>query len=106
MSEARSGTAVRVAVRRVTEVGPSEWAEIRDFGSRYFEGEFIASIQAKRDLVELRGADGRLLGIGAVDLFDSHWTCAEPGWEQVADYALDWALRHTPSPRSRGNRLD
>jgi len=21
----------------------------------------------------------------------SHWTCAEPGWEQVADYALDWA---------------
>jgi pimeloyl-ACP methyl ester carboxylesterase len=24
----------------------------------------------------------------------SHWTCAEPGWEQVADHALDWALRH------------
>jgi pimeloyl-ACP methyl ester carboxylesterase len=24
----------------------------------------------------------------------SHWTCAEPGWEQVADTALDWALRH------------
>ncbi|MFI7024005.1 alpha/beta hydrolase [Micromonospora sp. NPDC049900] len=24
----------------------------------------------------------------------SHWTCAEPGWEQVADYALDWAQRH------------
>jgi pimeloyl-ACP methyl ester carboxylesterase len=22
----------------------------------------------------------------------SHWTCGEPGWEQVADYALDWAL--------------
>ncbi|BCB76455.1 alpha/beta fold hydrolase [Phytohabitans flavus] len=22
----------------------------------------------------------------------SHWTCAEPGWEQVADTALDWAL--------------
>jgi hypothetical protein len=57
-------------LRRVTEVGPSDWAEIRDFGSRYFEGEFIASMQAKRDLVELRGADGPLLGIGAVDLFD------------------------------------
>ncbi|WP_055612318.1 alpha/beta hydrolase [Streptomyces phaeochromogenes] len=27
----------------------------------------------------------------------SHWTCAEPGWEEVADYALDWALRHAPS---------
>ena len=23
-----------------------------------------------------------------------HWTCAEPGWEEVADYALDWALRY------------
>jgi pimeloyl-ACP methyl ester carboxylesterase len=21
----------------------------------------------------------------------SHWTCAEPGWEEVADYALEWA---------------
>ena len=25
----------------------------------------------------------------------SHWTCGEPGWEQVADYALDWAIRQT-----------
>ncbi|MEV6303160.1 alpha/beta hydrolase [Actinoplanes sp. NPDC051861] len=24
----------------------------------------------------------------------SHWTCAEPGWEAVADKALDWALGH------------
>ena len=24
----------------------------------------------------------------------SHWTCGEPGWEQVADYALEWALAH------------
>ncbi|MEU4693517.1 alpha/beta hydrolase [Actinoplanes sp. NPDC023714] len=24
----------------------------------------------------------------------SHWTCGEPGWEAVADYALEWALRH------------
>ena len=22
----------------------------------------------------------------------SHWTCMDPGWEQVADYALDWAV--------------
>lgn len=21
----------------------------------------------------------------------SHWTCSEPGWEEVADFALDWA---------------
>jgi pimeloyl-ACP methyl ester carboxylesterase len=25
----------------------------------------------------------------------SHWTCAEPGWEQVADHALDWAVEHS-----------
>jgi len=24
----------------------------------------------------------------------SHWTCGEPGWEEVADYALDWATRN------------
>ncbi|KRE30539.1 alpha/beta hydrolase [Agromyces sp. Soil535] len=24
----------------------------------------------------------------------SHWICAEPGWEEVADYALDWGLAH------------
>jgi pimeloyl-ACP methyl ester carboxylesterase len=28
----------------------------------------------------------------------SHWTCAEPGWEQVADYALSWAVDHTRRP--------
>ena len=30
----------------------------------------------------------------ALKIFEgrSHWTCMEPGWEQVADYALDWAL--------------
>lgn len=24
----------------------------------------------------------------------SHWTCLDRGWEQVADFALDWAVRH------------
>jgi pimeloyl-ACP methyl ester carboxylesterase len=24
----------------------------------------------------------------------SHWTCAEPGWEAVADKALEWAVAH------------
>ena len=24
----------------------------------------------------------------------SHWTCAEPGWEEVADMALSWAVVH------------
>jgi pimeloyl-ACP methyl ester carboxylesterase len=26
----------------------------------------------------------------------SHWTCGEPGWEEVADHALSWALRQLP----------
>jgi pimeloyl-ACP methyl ester carboxylesterase len=27
----------------------------------------------------------------------THWTIAEPGWEEVADYALDWAAAHARS---------
>jgi len=27
----------------------------------------------------------------------SHWTIAEPGWEEVADYALEWAVAHARS---------
>jgi pimeloyl-ACP methyl ester carboxylesterase len=25
-----------------------------------------------------------------------HWTCAAPGWEEVADLALSWAVEHAP----------
>jgi pimeloyl-ACP methyl ester carboxylesterase len=25
----------------------------------------------------------------------SHWTCLDPGWEEVADFALDWAERQS-----------
>jgi pimeloyl-ACP methyl ester carboxylesterase len=28
-----------------------------------------------------------------------HWTCAAPGWEQVADHAVDWALEHADPDR-------
>jgi alpha-beta hydrolase superfamily lysophospholipase len=24
----------------------------------------------------------------------SHWICGEPGWEEVADFAFDWAVKH------------
>jgi alpha-beta hydrolase superfamily lysophospholipase len=27
-----------------------------------------------------------------------HFTAGAPGWEEVADYALDWALRHAGAP--------
>jgi pimeloyl-ACP methyl ester carboxylesterase len=31
-----------------------------------------------------------------------HWTCAAPGWEAVADHALDWALAYADTkPRGR-----
>ncbi len=30
----------------------------------------------------------------------SHWTLLEPGWEEVADYALDWAVSHQRPARA------
>jgi pimeloyl-ACP methyl ester carboxylesterase len=30
----------------------------------------------------------------------SHWTCAEPGWEAVADKALEWALANARAGQS------
>ncbi len=29
----------------------------------------------------------------------SHWTCAEPGWEAIADRAIEWAGEHAGGPR-------
>jgi pimeloyl-ACP methyl ester carboxylesterase len=29
-----------------------------------------------------------------------HWTCGEPGWEAVADYALEWAAKHARTTTS------
>jgi len=31
-----------------------------------------------------------------------HWTCAAPGWEAVADFALDWAIKHATADAPRG----
>jgi pimeloyl-ACP methyl ester carboxylesterase len=31
----------------------------------------------------------------------SHWTCAEPGWEELADYAIDWCERHVRGPATK-----
>jgi alpha-beta hydrolase superfamily lysophospholipase len=46
----------------------------------------------------------------------SHFTIGEPGWEQVADYALDWAVKHAavftaseterPQPATRSPETD
>jgi pimeloyl-ACP methyl ester carboxylesterase len=35
----------------------------------------------------------------------SHWTCLEPGWEEVADFALDWATRHAAAGAGAGLRV-
>ena len=29
----------------------------------------------------------------------SHWTCAEPGWEAIADRALEWASEQAGGAR-------
>ncbi len=31
----------------------------------------------------------------------SHWTCAEPGWEEVADMALSWAVVNARHPQAQ-----
>ena len=31
----------------------------------------------------------------------SHWTCAEPGWEEIADTALSWAVVHASAHASQ-----
>ena len=31
----------------------------------------------------------------------SHWTCMDPGWEQVADFALEWAVRNARAPTGK-----
>jgi len=33
-----------------------------------------------------------------------HWTCAAPGWEAVADYALDWAVEHASTSHIRSSQ--
>lgn len=43
---------------------------------------------AVTEYVELEGRD--------------HWTCAAPGWETVADHALDWALAQSALRREVG----
>jgi hypothetical protein len=30
----------------------------------------------------------------------SHWTLLDPGWEEVADFALDWAVRNARPARA------
>jgi hypothetical protein len=29
-----------------------------------------------------------------------HWTCGTPGWEAVADHALEWAAKHAHTSSS------
>jgi alpha-beta hydrolase superfamily lysophospholipase len=31
----------------------------------------------------------------------AHWTCLQEGWEEVADFALDWAAKNARGPSVR-----
>lgn len=44
----------------------------------------------------------------ALKIFEdrSHFTCIDPGWEEVADFALDWALHHARQDQSNVTRLN
>ena len=44
-----------------------------------------AKSKARTDFYEFPGRD--------------HFTCGEPGWEEVADYALAWAMEHARGAR-------
>ncbi|MBN3745221.1 alpha/beta hydrolase [Burkholderia sp. Se-20373] len=50
-----------------------------------------------------RNANGSR-AISAYKLFDgrSHYTCGEKGWEEVADFALDWALAPAAGDLGKG----
>lgn len=34
----------------------------------------------------------------------SHWTCMDRGWEEVADFALDWAIANAKAPNAGGSK--
>jgi pimeloyl-ACP methyl ester carboxylesterase len=62
------------------------------------QAKMTAAMYAKQKLApsktELKIFEGR-----------SHWTGIEPGWEQVADYALDWAVANQRASRSNVRSL-
>jgi len=33
----------------------------------------------------------------------AHLLPAQPGWEEIADYALEWAISHAPGAAARTN---
>ena len=43
----------------------------------------------------------------AVKIFPgrSHWTLLDPGWEEVADYALDWAVQNARPAKAKAEAL-
>jgi hypothetical protein len=67
--QAMPSAPIRVAIRAAADLDQRDWDEVVDFGSRFFEGAFADSLRAKRELVLLRGGDGRLVGMGAVETF-------------------------------------
>ena len=58
---------VQVSITRTHRVSHPEWGEVGEYGSRFVDGEILDKLQTKRYLVRMRGDDGRLVGIAAVE---------------------------------------
>jgi hypothetical protein len=61
---------IRALLRPIGELTSGEWSEVLEFGSRFFEGAFEASLRTKHELVMLRDGAGTLVGMGAVEMFE------------------------------------
>lgn len=57
-------------------------ASVNRSNARHYKGDTITELQELPDR--------------------SHWTCGEPGWQAVADRALEWATEHAVNWANRG----
>ena len=57
-------------------------------------GELDRTVEAKMNLANFRKY-ARSTAVTDYHEFPgrTHWTCRQPGWEQVADYAIDWLAK-------------
>jgi hypothetical protein len=72
-------------------------------GRVLFQGALANLNPHSPDAVDFKRKDRApllLIAVTEYKLFPgrSHWTIAEPGWEEVADYALDWATSNAAVP--------
>jgi pimeloyl-ACP methyl ester carboxylesterase len=61
-------------------------------------GELDRTVEAKMNLANFRKY-ARSTAVTDYREFPgrTHWICRQPGWEEVADYTLDWLAKHAPT---------